>query len=119
VRFRSYGYEDVLLGKQLRQAGIGIVHADNPVGFDTFEDNPSFVSKTEEGLRTLCEFRNELRGYNGLLTLVGGIHLGAVRSAIRLWHRVFGSMERRHLCGSRPTLTVYKLYKLGYYMNLL
>lgn len=117
-RFRHYGYEDVLLGKQLRKAGITIAHIDNPAGFDTFENNPSFVSKTEEGLRTLHEFRHELRGYISLLTLVGGIHLGIVRSAIRLFHRLVGPMERRNLCGSRPSLTVFKLYKLGYYLTL-
>lgn len=117
-RFRHYGYEDVLLGKHLRQAGITITHIDNPMGFDSFEDNPSFVRKTEEGLRTLYEFRNELRGYNGLLTLVGGIHVGLVKSTIRLWHRLFGALERRNLCGRNPSLTVFKLYRLGYYLNL-
>ncbi len=117
-RFRHYGYEDVLLGKVIRQAGIAIAHIDNPVGFDTFEDNASFVSKTEEGLLTLYEFRHELRGYNSLLTLVNGIHIGAVRSAIRLWHRLLGPLERRNLCGSHPRLNVFKLYKLGYYLSL-
>jgi glycosyltransferase involved in cell wall biosynthesis len=117
-RFRHYGYEDVLLGKQLRQAGITISHIDNPVGFDSFEDNPSFVKKTEEGLHTLYEFRNELRGYNCLLTLVGGIHVGLVRAVIRLWHRLFGGLERKHLCGGNPNLTVFRLYRLGYYLNI-
>lgn len=117
-RFRHYGYEDVLWGKQLRQAGIAITHIDCPVGFYDFEDNPHFVAKTEEGLRTLYEFRSELRGYNGLLTVVNGIHLGIVRWAICLWHRLFGAVERRMLCGSRPCLTVFKLYKLGYFLTL-
>lgn len=117
-RFRHYGYEDVLLGKQLRQAGIPIAHIDNPVGFDSFEDNPSFVSKTEEGLHTLYEFRSELRGYNGLLTLVDGIHIGLVKHAIRFWHRLFGGLERRQLYGRNPNLMVFKLYKLGYYLNI-
>ena len=117
-RFHHYGYEDVLLGKQLRKAGVSIEHIDNPVGFDSFEDNPHFVSKTEEGLRTLHEFRNDLRGYNGLLTLVEGIHIGLVKDVVRLWHRLFGSLERRMLCGNRPSLTVFKIYKLGYYLSL-
>lgn len=117
-RFRHYGYEDVLLGKQLRKAGISIEHIDNPAGFDTFEDNPHFVSKTEEGLRTLCEFREELRGYNTLLTLANGIHLPIARAAIRLAHRLFGPLGRRLLCSSHPSLTVFKLYKLGYFLTL-
>ena len=117
-RFRHYGYEDVLLGKQLHKHGISIAHIDNPVGFCSFEDNPHFVSKTEEGLRTLYAFRTELRGYNGLLTLVDGIHISLVRSAIRLWHRLLGPVERRLLCGSHPNLTVFKIYKLGYFLSL-
>ena len=117
-RFRHYGYEDVLLGKQLSKANISIEHIDNTVGFHTFETNANFVSKTEEGLLTLHEFRNELRGYNGLLTIVEGIHLNIVKSIIRLWHKAFGPIERRWLCGKHPNLTVFKLYKLGYYLSL-
>ena len=117
-RFRHYGYEDVLWGKQLRQNGITISHLDNPAGFCTFEDNPHFVSKTEEGLRTLHEFRNELRGYSNMITFVEGIHIGAVRRVLRLWHRLFGALERRNLCGNHPILPLFKLYKLGYYLSL-
>ena len=117
-RFRHYGYEDVLWGKQLRQADISITHLDNPAGFCTFEDNSHFVSKTEEGLRTLHHFRDELRGYSQMQTFVDGIHLGLVRSAIRLWHRIARAAERRNLCGKHPNLQIFKLYKLGYYLSL-
>ena len=117
-RFRHYGYEDVLWGKQLRQAGIRIVHLENPAGFFTYEDNAHFVSKTEEGLRTLYHFRTDLRGYSQLLTFTDGIHLALVRQTLRLLHRIFGPLLRRNLCGSRPSLRLFKLYKLGYYLNL-
>jgi len=117
-RFRNYGYEDVFFGKQLKQAGFNISHIDNPAGFFVYEDNAHFVSKTEEGLRTLHQFATELQGYSQLLTLVDGIHLGIVKSVIRLWHRLFGAIERRNLCGQRPSLTVFKLYKIGYYITL-
>ena len=43
-RFRYYGYEDVLFGKQLRQDRIAITHIDNPMGFCTFESNADFVA---------------------------------------------------------------------------
>lgn len=117
-RFRHYGYEDVFFGKQLRKAGFQIMHTENPVGFFDFEDNAHFVSKTEEGLRTLAEFHDELRGYSQMITFVEGIHIAAVRWAIRLWHKLFGSMERKKLCGQKPSLKLFKLYKLGYYLTL-
>ena len=117
-RFRHYGYEDVLFGIRMKQQRIGIRHIDNPLGFNTFESNADFVSKTEEGLRTLYEFRNELRGYSRMLTLVDGIHLKAVKGLIRLWHAVAGGMERRMLVSRHPILGLFKLYKLGYYLSI-
>ena len=116
-RFRHYGYEDVIFGKQLRAAHIAITHIDNPMGFCTFESNPDFVSKTEEGLHTLLLFRNELRGYSRLLTLVDSIHIPLILSLIRLFHRLFGSLIRRNLCGPHPNLQLFKLYKFGYYLS--
>ena len=117
-RFRYYGYEDVLFGKSLRTARIAITHIDNPMGFCDFESNPDFIAKTEEGLRTLHHFRSELRGYSRLLTIVNGIHIPAVLSLIRLSHRLFGSLIRRNLCGPHPSLRLFSLYKLGYFLSL-
>ena len=116
-RFRRYGYEDVLLGKQLRQQGVRILHIDNPLSFCTFEDNRNFVEKTEEGLQTLYEFREDLRGYSGLLTLVDGIHVKGVKWLLRLLFKVFKHPMRHNLCGNHPRLNVFKLYKLGYYLT--
>jgi glycosyltransferase involved in cell wall biosynthesis len=117
-RFRYYGYEDVLFGKQLRTDHIAITHIDNPMGFCTFESNPDFVSKTEEGLRTLHTFKDELRGYSRLLTLIEGIHIPLILSLIRLFHRLFGGLIRHNLCSRHPNHRLFSLYKLGYYLKI-
>jgi len=117
-RFRHYGYEDVLFGKELHRHGIAISHIDNAMMLSDLETNDVFVSKTEEALRTLRRFRDDLRGYSQLLTVVDGIHIAPVRWLIRLWHRLFGWLERRNLCGRHPSLRIFKLYKLGYYLTL-
>ena len=117
-RFRYYGYEDVLLGKQFRQNKVTINHIDNPLGFSTFEENTQFIIKTEEGLRTLHQFQADLRGYSRLLTLVEGIHLPVILSLIRYWHKLFGKWERKNLCGPHPNLSLFKLYKLGYFLKI-
>lgn len=117
-RYRNYGYEDVFFGKQLAKNRVRILHINNPAGFDTFEANEQFVAKTEEGLRTLHTFRQELRGYSRMLTFVSGIHLGCIRWLIRCWHQLFGPMERRNLCSQHPKLSIFTLYKIGYYLTL-
>lgn len=115
-RFRYYGYEDVLLGKRLEQDGIPIHHIDNPLSFEVYETNEAFVSKTEEGLRTLHRFRDELRGYSRLLDFAE--HRPLTAMMVRLWHLLAAKWERRHLCGNAPTLTVFNLYRLGYFLQL-
>lgn len=117
-RICHYGYEDVLFGKLLHKKKVSICHINNSVIQVDVEPNPVFMAKNEEALRTLYDFRTDLKGYSRLLIAVDGIHLGIVRSLIRLWHYLFGPLERRNLCGSRPSLTVFKLYKLGYYLTL-
>ena len=117
-RIRNYGYEDVLLGKQLHKQHIPILHIDNPMGFSTFETNEQFVAKTEEGLRTLYQFRSDLRGYSRLLTFVSGIHIPLILWLIRLGHQLFSKAERRNLCSLHPSLLIFKLYRLGYYLSL-
>ena len=112
-RFRNYGYEDVLFGKALEQAAIPILHIDNPMSFEIFEENEHFVSKTEEGLRTLYQFRHELKGYSRLLDRVQ--HLSP--TPIRWWHKLFGSIERRNLTGKHPSLWVFNIYKIGYFLS--
>ena len=118
-RFRRSGYEDVFFGKQLRQHQVAITHIDNPLLMTDYETNADYVSKVERSLHTLYLFRQELRGYSRLLTLAEGIHIGVVRRFLAFLHRILAPMERRNLCGNHPNLTLFKLYRLGYYLNIL
>jgi hypothetical protein len=115
-RFRRYGYEDVLLGRQLEEAHVEVLHIDNPLSFEVFESNERFVSKTEEGLCTLHQFQQELRGYSNLLTVAE--QLRPIAPLVRLWHTINKRWERRLLTGSHPSLKIFSLYRLGYFMSL-
>ena len=117
-RFKRSGYEDVLFGKMLKQQQVPVTHIDNPVMMTEFESNPDYVTKIERSMQTLYTFRQELRGYSRILTFDGGIHISAIRYLIRLWHRIFGNMERRNLCGPSPILKLFSLYRLGYYLTI-
>lgn len=117
-RFRHYGYEDVFFGKELRRHGITIRHIDNPVVIRDFEPNDVFIAKTEEGLRTLHDFRDELNGYSNMLDAIKRMRHFIPTVVVKAWHRAFGQMERRHLCGQRPSQIIFNMYRLGYYMSL-
>lgn len=117
-RFRHYGYEDVLFGRQLLAHGIPILHIDNPVCFSTFESNANFIQKTEEGLRTLHTFRNELKGYSPLLSLSEKIERYKLKWLIKSVLEAFKTPLRKKACSVRPSLLAFNLYKLAYYLHL-
>ena len=115
-RFRHYGYEDVLFGRQLHEAQVPICHLGNPLSFEVFESNAHFIDKAEEGLRTLNEFRHELEGYSTLLDRAR--RMCRLKPLIRLWHAINKGWERRLLAGSHPSLFIFSLYRLGYFLSL-
>lgn len=117
-RFRRYGYEDVLFGKSLKQAGVSISHVDNTLSFEDFETNSGFVAKTEEGIATLCDFRDELRGYSPLITLGDRICRLRLQPAVRLFFKTFARSIKNNLTGNKPNLLLFNIYKLGMYCSM-
>lgn len=115
LRFRHYGYEDVLFGMQLERHHIPIYHINNPLSFEVFEENDQFLSKTEEGLRTLHTFRQELKAGSRLLQRVE--QLRWLLPLLRLFHKATKKLERRILL-RHPSLFLFSLYRLGYYVTL-
>ena len=119
TRFRHYGYEDVFFGKQLQAHHIKIEHIDNPLSFENFEDNISFINKTEEGLRTLHLFQKELEGYSNMLYHIQRLRTSRLLPVIRLWHQMFGAIERKLLTSRHETpLWLFSLYRVGYFLNI-
>lgn len=117
-RIRRYGYEDVMLGRKLREAGITVHHVEAPIGFSDYESNASFVAKTEEGLRTLYAFRADLRGYSRLLDMVEGWSRRR-RQLVHRLYKLLGSRLRAHLVGRHPRMVLFQLYKAGYLTDLI
>ena len=116
-RFKAYGYEDVLFGKRLAESGIEVTHIDNPMLINEFEPNSVFVKKTEEAILTLCRFEQDLEGYSNLKTKVSTLGRYIPLSLFRLWHRIMKNKEKRNLTGSKPSLLLFKLYKLGFFLE--
>lgn len=115
LRFRHYGYEDVLFGMHLEKKHIPIYHIDNPLSFEIFEENGQFLDKTEEGLRTLYAFRQELKDGSRLLQRVE--KAGWLMPLLRKYHQIANKLERRFLL-RHPSLFVFSLYRLGYFATL-
>lgn len=116
-RFRHYGYEDVLWGKQLEQKAIPIVHIDNPLSFCHYEDNAHFIDKTEEGLRTLATFRSELDGFSPLLAHFRTLSRVRADVFLAFLYKMTGKKLRNSLIHNNPPLFLFNIYKLLYFAH--
>lgn len=115
---KGYGYEDVLLGKALSEKKIKVTHIDNPVAYTEFEENLVYLRKIEEALRTLHAFEGELNDYSPLLHARNILRKFHLLGAFRKFHALCKGWELMNLCSNMPSLFIFKLYKLGYYVSL-
>lgn len=115
-RFQHYGYEDVLLGIDMHKQGFRLQHVDNPLSFEIFESNSEFLAKSEEALRTLSTFRKELTGYSGIITMATRLH--AIAPLLRFFFPLLRPLLRHNLKGHHPSITLFKAYKLLYFISL-
>jgi len=116
-KISHYGYEDVLLGKRFQQQQVAIKHIDNPVLFCDFEDNASYLAKTEEALRTLFAFRKELKGYSRLLDKAEQIEHLYLSPLFVTAYKLFNEPIKNCLLGNKPNVFWFNIYKLLYYLH--
>ena len=57
---KQYGYEDTLMGYQLKKAGIDILHIDNGLIHEGLETNKEFLNKTKLGIENLSRLYNNV-----------------------------------------------------------
>ena len=111
-KIREYGYEDVLWGKQLKEHHITLTHIDNPVSFERFEDNKTFIQKTEEALHTLYTLSTPLKGYSSVL------NYSSLHPLLKFIYGRIGKYLRKQLIDNNPPLFLFYIYKLLYYHNI-
>ena len=115
--FTRYGYEDVLFGKELAMEHVPIMHIDNPITLDSFEDNSTFLDKTEESLRTLYNFRDQLKDYSRLLDTAERLRALHLQGVLSMVYSLVGQPIKKHLQGNNPSVFWFNVYKLLYYLH--
>ena len=115
--FTRYGYEDVLFGKELAMEHVPIMHIDNPITLDSFEDNSTFLDKTEESLRTLYNFRDQLKDYSRLLDTAARLRALHLQGVLSMVYSLVRQPIKKHLQGNNPSVFWFNVYKLLYYLH--
>lgn len=117
-RFRRYGYEDVMWGKQLHDRNIRIRHIDNPIMLDDFETNGDFMRKMETGMHTLHQFKEELHDYSSVIRAEEKLRRLHLNTLYRIIFNATKKAIRRNLTGKNPIGLLLNIYKLGIFINI-
>lgn len=125
-RLSLYGHEDTLFGYRLSQAGIPIVHIDNPVVNGDVETNDDFLRKTDEAIQNLVLLMQSMHDDQGFIRSVrlldtwqrlANIHMEGLVLAI---YKVMRQPLLSHFrAGNAISLAQFNFYKLGLFIDKL
>ncbi len=117
TKITRYGHEDTLFGKELQRLNAKIVHIDNMLLHNGLESNSAYLSKVEQSLITLNEIKEEIGSTPLLHTVQKMKKLHLDRIYLFLWKKMRETIKK-NLLGKNPSLTLLKIYKLGYFLSL-
>lgn len=115
---REYGYEDALLGTELESRGIEILHIDNPLMHVGLEPNNLFLSKSETALRTLHGLKGKMKGHSHVENMANKLVRNRLDGLYTFFYKMTKKMMKANLMGKHPSLLIFSLYKLGFYLCL-
>lgn len=116
---KGYGYEDVALGKLLKELGAKVLHIDNAVTYTDFEDNGKFMEKTLEAMNTLANNRELLRGFSPILKLADIICKTGARPLVTYVYKKAEKKIEENLMGDSPDIRNFQFFKLGNLLRLM
>jgi glycosyltransferase involved in cell wall biosynthesis len=116
---KQYGYEDTLMGYQLKKAGINVHHINNGLVHDGLESNTEFLNKTKLGIENLSRLFDSVtdkRTFYGTVNLLRRyrrlkfFRLTRVLAGVFIRYR--DRMEIR-LDSSNISLALFEFYKIS------
>lgn len=113
------GYEDTLFGMQLEEAGIEILHIENPVYHLVEENSEQFLIKIRRAVRNLDGHIEEMRSHVKLLRWYTCLKRWGMTDFTAFLFRHTEKWMESNLTGRKPSLKLFAFYKLGYLCNYL
>jgi glycosyltransferase involved in cell wall biosynthesis len=116
---KQYGHEDTLLGYQLKNAGIDILHIDNGLMHEGLESNRDFLNKTKLGIENLSSLYDQVTDKSSfsetvmILRIYNKLKLfGLTRVLAAIFIRYRDKMEIK-LDSSNISLFLFGFYKMS------
>lgn len=114
-------YEDLLFSYHLMNQNIKIAHIDNQVVHNGLETSTVFLSKTNEslvGLKFLLDHKLIPLHYARITSAYHTLKKLRLTGFSRFLFLSGGTFLKKNLLGTRPSLFLYDIYRLGYFSTL-
>lgn len=118
---KQYGHEDTLFAYQASLQKLCVKHIDNAIEHGDIDTNDVFLKKTTAGLENLkLLLNNKLVDPNfvKLLKWYNRLRILKIDYLVSIFYRLFKSSMLKNLKSKKPSLTIFKLFKLGYLSNI-
>ena len=113
----GYGYEDTVFGLRLEERGFSVLHTATALRHTGINPNADFLSNTEQAVRTLRSLPAAVRRRIALSRLGDALHRLRFSRPLRLLFYFAEPALRRQLLGSRPSIRLFAIFKLGRYLS--
>jgi hypothetical protein len=114
----GYGYEDLQYADVLKKAGVPILHIDNPVYHEGLEVNSKFIQKTKKSIDNLLFLeKNKQIPETRLLRFYNVLSYYGLISVFKKVFELFKQKIDSNLMSSRPSVTLFNLWKLYLYIE--
>jgi glycosyltransferase involved in cell wall biosynthesis len=114
-------YEDTLFSYDLMKAGIKVQHIANEVYHLGLDTSGIFIRKSEEavvGLKYLLDSKLLPHDYINLAKAYRRLQKLGLLPVMAVFHRTTQKAFRKNLLGTKPSLFIFDLYRLGYLCSL-
>jgi hypothetical protein len=117
---KNSNHEDTIFGFRLSEAGFVVSHIDNQLWYSSFDDNLTFIKKTELGLQNIADFycktdrQSAFAADVRVLQAWKKINAAGLTGIFALLFRLFRKIMIKNLTGKNSSMLVFDLYKLGY-----
>lgn len=118
-KIETYGHEDTLLSLELKENKIAIFQINNPVFHEGIEDSSIFLEKTKSAIKNLVFLEKNILNTSSI-KLIKTYHL--INKLKLIWlifplSKPISNILERQLLSSRPSLKIFDLYKLIYFLR--
>jgi glycosyltransferase involved in cell wall biosynthesis len=116
---KQYGYEDTLMGYQLKKAGIDVLHINNGLIHEGLETNKEFLNKTKLGIENLSKLYDNVTDKKTFSRTVRMLKTYKLVSFFRL-ARIFARIYIRYrdrieilLDSGKNSMFLFRFYKVA------